>query len=228
MPLVEAGKPTGMSFAPDGRLYVADTHYHRVVAFDEAGEVVGEFGEFGKEGGCFVYPTDIAFCGQGDDARIFVGEYGGNDRISVFDSDGEFVSSFSSWGSDDGQISRPAALCVDAERERLYIADACNHRIAVYDLRGKLIRYFGSVGRDRGQLRYPYDLALMPNGNLIVCEFGNNRIQLFDTEGESLGVYGGPGREPGELAFPWGLAVDDRGRVFVVDAGNNRIQVWRL
>jgi DNA-binding beta-propeller fold protein YncE len=68
----------------------------------------------------------------------------------------------------------------------------------------------------------------MPNGNLIVCEFGNNRLQLFDADGVSLGIYGGAGREPGQLAYPWGVAVDGRGRVFVVDAGNNRIQVWRL
>lgn len=211
-----------------GAAVAADTHYHRVAVFDDAGEMVDEFGKYGEEAGCFIYPTDVAFWGEGQDRRILVSEYGGNDRVSVFDGAGEFLSSFSSWGSGEGEVSRPSAVCVDKERGRIYVADACNHRIAVYDLAGNLVRYFGSVGRERGQLRYPYDLALMEGGNLIVCEFGNNRLQLFDAEGVSLGVYGGPGRAPGELAYPWGVAVDGRGRVFVVDAGNNRIQIWRL
>jgi DNA-binding beta-propeller fold protein YncE len=217
-----------VSFAANGDIYVADTHYHRVIAFDGEGDIAGEFGEFGKGDGCFVYPTDVAFVGIGEDLQILVSEYGGNDRISVFDGAGEYIRSFSSWGSGKGQVSRPSAICVDGDREVLYIADACNHRIAVYDFQGQLIKYFGTVGRGRGELRYPYDLALMPNGNLIVCEFGNNRLQLFDADGVSLGIYGGAGREPGQLAYPWGVAVDGRGRVFVVDAGNNRIQVWRL
>ncbi len=228
MPSIEAGKPTGISLGPGGNLYVADTHYHRVVVFNADGEIVKQFGEFGRGDGCFIYPTDIAFAGEGGDVRIFVSEYGGNDRISVFDTDGEFLYSFGSWGSGAGELSRPSALCVDGERGRLYAADACNHRIAVYSLEGELIEYMGTVGGGKGQLRYPYDLALMPNGNLIVCEFGNNRLQLFGVDGESLGIYGLAGRDPGQLAYPWGVAADERGRGFVVDAGNNRIQVWRL
>jgi len=68
----------------------------------------------------------------------------------------------------------------------------------------------------------------MPDGSLVVCEFGNNRVQLFSPDGRSLAVYGCPGRQLGQLAYPWGVAVDGRDRVFVVDAGNNRIQVWQL
>jgi len=90
------------------------------------------------------------------------------------------------------------------------------------------LQYWGSAGTGKGEFRYPYDIALMPNGNLIVCEFGNNRLQLFDPEGVSLGIYGKAGRAEGELAYPWGVAVDEEGMVYVVDAGNNRIQVWRL
>jgi hypothetical protein len=244
MPLVEAGKPTGMSLGPDpstsslrlrsgrsgqgGRLYVADTHYHRVVVFDQGGRMVDEWGSFGKDDGCFIYPTDVAFAGRGDAERIFVSEYGGNDRISVFDNKGGWLFSFGSWGSGEGEFSRPSAMCVDEGRGRLYVADACNHRIAVYDLEGNIKMYFGEAGTGKGQLGYPYDLALMPGGDIIVCEFGNNRLQLFGADGVSKGVYGRCGRKAGELAYPWGVAVDDRGRVLVVDAGNNRVQIWQL
>jgi ABC-type Fe3+ transport system permease subunit/sugar lactone lactonase YvrE len=225
MPLIETGKPTGISVAPNGDLYVADTHYHRVVVFSVDGKLINEFGRFGKEGGCFIYPTDVAFSGDG---RIFVSEYGGNDRVSVFMEKGKFLYCFGTPGSGAGQFARPSALCVDRSRQHLYVADACNHRIAIYSLDCKLIGYIGSAGRDRGQLRYPYDLALLRDGTLVVCEYGNNRLQLFSPSGNSLAVYGRPGRRLGELAYPWAVAVDSRRRAYVVDAGNNRIQVWQL
>ena len=225
MPQIEAGKPTGMSLHPDGRLFVADTHYHRVMIFARDGRQIGTFGQYGQEDGCFIYPTDVAFA---PDGRIFVSEYGGNDRISVFSDENEFLCSFGSPGTGQGQFSRPQALCVDETHSRLYVADACNHRIAVYDLGGHLLDYIGSVGVGPGQLRYPYGLALRDDGNLVVCEYGNNRLQLFSPEGRSLGLYGEAGRQPGQLAYPWAVAVDPHRRAFVVDAGNNRIQVWQL
>jgi ABC-type Fe3+ transport system permease subunit/DNA-binding beta-propeller fold protein YncE len=225
MPLVEVGKPTGLSFAPNGNLYVADTHYHRVVIFSAEGKIVGQFGKFGQDEGCFIYPTDVAFSSDG---RIFVSEYGGNDRISVFSEKGDFLYCFGTPGNGQGQFSRPSALCVDHSRKHLYVADACNHRIGIYNFEGKLLEYIGSIGREPGQLRYPYDLALLPDGYIAVCEYGNNRLQLFSPDGQSLGVYGGPGHQLGELAYPWGLAIDNKGRVFIVDAGNNRIQTWKF
>ena len=225
MPLIEAGKPTGLSIGPKGNLYVADTHYYRVITFSPEGKLIDQFGRFGQEKGCFIYPTDVAFS---QDGRIFVSEYGGNDRISVFTGQHGFLYCFGTPGGGAGQLARPAALCVDPSRQRLYVADACNHRIAIYDLDGKLLGYIGSAGRAAGQLRYPYDLVLLSDGTLVVCEYGNNRLQLFSPEGRSLAVYGRAGRQLGQLAYPWGVAVDGRRRAFIVDAGNNRIQVWQL
>ena len=225
MPLIETGKPTGLSVAPNGNLYVADTHYHRVVVFSPDGKMIDEFGKFGQKNGCFIYPTDVAFS---QDGRIFVSEYGGNDRISVFSGQGDFLYCFGSPGSGKGQLSRPAALCVDPAGKCLYVADACNHRIAIYDFDGKLLEYIGSAGRAPGQLRYPYDLALLADGTLVVCEYGNNRLQLFGPDRRSLAVCGSAGRQSGQLAYPWGVAVDAGRRAFIVDAGNNRIQVWQL
>lgn len=225
MPQVETGKPAGLSFAPNGNLYVADTHYHRVVIFSLEGKIVGQFGKFGQDEGCFIYPTDVAFSGDG---RIFVSEYGGNDRISVFSEKGDFLYCFGTPGNGPGQLSRPSALCVDRSRKRLYVADACNHRIAIYNFDGKLLECISSIGREPGRLRYPYDLALLPDGCIAVCEYGNNRLQLFSPNGQSLGVYGRPGRQLGELAYPWGLSIDSKGQIFIVDAGNNRIQVWKF
>ena len=225
MPRTEQGRPTGVTVGPDGNIYVADTHYNRVMVFDRAGKLVRQWGKFGTGPGEFIYPTDIAFA---PDGRIFVSEYGGNDRVSIFDTAGKFLGSFGSFGPDRGQFQRPAAICVDAKQSRLYVADACNHRLAVYNLDGKLETYIGSIGTGPGQFRYPYSVALMPDGTLLVCEFGNNRLQILSPDGASLGLFGEAGRDKGQLAFPWAAVVDGSRRVYIVDSGNNRLQVWQL
>ncbi len=137
----------------------------RVVIFTPEGKFIDEFGKFGEDDGCFIYPTDVAFA---EDGRIFVSEYGGNDRISVFTEQGGFLYCFGTPGGGPGQFARPSALCVDKSLRRLYVADACNHRIAIYNLDGELLRYIGSAGRDPGRLRYPYDLTLLADGTLVV------------------------------------------------------------
>jgi len=225
MPQIEAGKPVGLSVGPDGRLYVADTHYHRVMVYDADGRLVRQWGHFGEDDGGFIYPTDVEF---GPDGRIYVSEYGGNDRISVFDGDGRFLFAFGRFGDGPDGFGRPSAMCMDRQRGLLYVADACNHRISVWTADGEPVRRIGSAGRGPGQLRYPYDLVLLDDGVLAVCEYGNNRIQLLDLDGQCLGLYGRPGRALGELAYPWGVAVDEDRRAYVIDSGNDRIQVWQL
>ncbi len=108
----------------------------------------------------------------------------------------------------------------------LYVADACNHRIVVCDPQGRQLRVLGRPGRGAGELAYPYDVAMLEDGSLLVCEFGNNRIQHLASDGECRGLLGRVGAGDGELKYPWG--VDAGGdSVFVLDSGNNRVQVIR-
>jgi len=229
MPDTDAGLPTGLTVGPDGNVYLADTHYHRVVAFTPAGRLARRWGGYGTGAGQFIYPTDVAF---GPDGRIYISEYGGNDRVSIYSAAAEFLGAFGSFGGGRGQFARPSAVQIDPRRRRLYVADACNHRVTVHDLDGRLIGGFGAAGQAPGELRYPYDLALAGDGRLLVCEYGNNRVQLFrvadDGSAVSEGVWGGPGRQLGRLAYPWGVCLGAGRRAYVVDAGNNRVQVWQL
>ena len=224
MPQRENGKPTGISVAPDGRVFVADTHYQRIIAYDSQGHELMRFGRYGEGPGEFIYPTDVAF---GPDGRLYVSEYGGsNDRIQVFTAQGEYLFGFGSYGSEVGQYSRPQSMLFSSDRSELYIADACNHRIVVVDPEGNPLRVLGGSGRGPGQFAYPYGLMGLDDGSLLVCEYGNNRVQRLSPAGECLGLFGRPGTGDGELHAPW--AVDgDANRVFVLDSRNNRVQVIR-
>lgn len=225
MPKWQAGKPTGISVDDKGRVLVADTHYHQVIIFDDQGKELHRFGEYGTEGGQFIYPTRVVVGPTGD---IYVSEYGGNDRISRFSPEFEFITAFGQTpGADESLLARPQALLFDEQGE-LWVADSCHHRIVRFNSKGELVGSIGAPGREPGQLQYPYDLAFLPDGTLLVCEFGNNRVQQFDRSGKSLAVWGSAGHEPGQFASPWGVAAGLDGQVYVLDSRNNRVQMFRM
>lgn len=260
MPEWDNGKPTGITLwqPPAGgpaRVIIADTHYHRVMIYDPSGaappdrmmeargELRASFGSYGEAEGQFIYPTDVAVMPTPDGkgiGRLYVSEYGGHDRVSVFEpAQGQtpgderlfvFRFAFGKFGSGTGaEFNRPQAIEFDAERNEVIVTDACNHRIGRFSPDGLVLGWVGhGVGRGPGQMQYPYGIELLGKGRLMVAEFGGNRVQEFDlTTGESLGVYGQAGRHEGELATPWGVAAID-GSVMVLDSGNNRVQVMRL
>ena len=156
--------------------------------------------------------------------RVPRGEYGGNDRIQVFDDQGRYLFKFGSFGSEPGQFNRPQGLDFDAASGALYVADAVNHRISVHEPDGTLRRIVGTAGRSPGQLAYPYDVQVLPGGSLLVSEFGNNRVQILTPDGAPQWTFGRVGTRPGEVRYPWGAVATER-EIFVLDSGNNRVQV---
>jgi DNA-binding beta-propeller fold protein YncE len=224
MPDWKLGKPVGLAVGPDGNVYVPDTHYNRIIVYTPAGKEIRRWGSMGHDDGQFIYPTDVVFDSKG---RVFVSEYGDNDRIQVFDSAGKFLYKFGKFGQGDGEFSRPQNMVL--VNDTIYLTDACNHRIDVFKTDGTWVRNMGTCGSNLGQFRFPYGMDIDKDGHLIVAEFGNNRIQMIDKDtGQGLKIWGSCGRDPGQLAYPWGVTVDNENRIIAVDAGNNRLQVFEF
>lgn len=221
MPEYANGKPVGLFVDPGGRVWVPDTHYARVIVYDRDGNELFRFGERGEDPGQFIFPTSIALDPEGN---IYVGEYGGNDRINKFTKDREYLFSFADAASGEGAVARPTQIIID-EDQVIWVADACHHRIARYDLNGKFLSSFGSLGSGDGQLMYPYGMALEGSDSLVVVDQGNNRIVRFDRDGKFLESWGSPGRAIGQVRKPWDLAKAADGRIYALDSWNNRVQV---
>jgi DNA-binding beta-propeller fold protein YncE len=232
MPESERGRPVGVSVHPDGRVFVADTHYHRVMVFDRDGTELARFGSYGTGPGEFYYPTDIAFLADG---RIAVSEYGGNDRVQVFTDDFRPLSAFGRFGRGNAEFARPQSITLVGDE--LVVADGCNHRLQVWGLDGSWRRDLGGAGREPGRFAYPYGVESLGDGTVLVAEFGNHRLQRISlADGRPLGAWGGPaasrdpasaaGPEPGRLLYPFavasGLGFGD-GRVAVCDTGHDRV-----
>ncbi len=217
----KAGKPTGLSIDHEGRVLVADTHYFQLLVYSPEGKLLEQRGgTLGNRPGEFGLVTDAVQDSQGN---LYISEYGEYDRIQKFAPDGQFLLQFGGHGSEPGKFLRPQNMAID-ERDRIWVADACNHRIQVFDVAGKLLQMWGENGAAVGQLCYPYDLAFEGDGNLYVCEFGNHRVQKFSRDGKSLGIWGKEGRREGELFNPWAVELDSQGRMHVLDTNNHRMQ----
>ena len=224
-PEIANGKPCGLSFDHQGRLIVADTHYHRVLRYTPKGELLSELtlgGVCGEGPGEFSFITRAVEDASG---HLYVGEYGASDRIQKFDAEGRFLFQWGAHGEGLDAFNRPQALVLD-KQELLWVVDACNHRILVFDARGdepRLVRHWGTQGEAPGELRYPWDLWL-EGKHVYVCELGNHRIQKFTRDGALVASWGGPGSGPGQLKQPWSIVRNDRGQMFVLDTYNHRVK----
>lgn len=221
MPEYSVGKPEGAWVLLDGRIAVADTHYHRVLFFSQTGDVLGSIGEQGEGPGQFIYTVSVT---QDPHGFLYVAEYGGNDRIQKFTADGEFVLAFGKAGTDPGEFQR--ACGVVWHRGLVYVADAINSRVQAFRDTGEFVGVVAdaqTVG-----LHYPYDLSLGPDESLYIAEYGAGRVTKVSLTGKLLGRYGEQGRGLGKLYTPWGIAVSRSGKVAVADTGNRRVVELQL
>jgi DNA-binding beta-propeller fold protein YncE len=112
-------QPNDVITSPDGRfVYVAEGHSSsagwtaKVLKFDASGKFVSEFGKWGNGNGEFDQPHALAFDSQG---LLYIGDRN-NNRIQVFDQNGNFKEKFY-------QFSRPSGIYIDKD-DNLYVADS--------------------------------------------------------------------------------------------------------
>jgi DNA-binding beta-propeller fold protein YncE len=215
------GRPTGMSII-NGRLYVADTHYFRVLVYNLDGKLREDlsFGQPGQLPGNLGWTTDVVRDSAG---VLYVSEYGQHDRIQKFTPEGNYLLHWGTHGTEPGQFMRPQNMWVD-KKDQIWVCDAGNHRLQVFDTQGKFLFTWGQEGSEPGKLSYPYCMLIDPQDNVVVCEFGNSRVQKFDQQGNSLATWGSQGREPGQLFNPWAIVQDSHQKTFVLDSYNHRVQ----
>ena len=109
-------RPTNIAIAPNGDIFVADGHggetNARVVKFSANGQFIKAWGKKGSGPGEFNIPHTIAFDSRG---RVFVGDRG-NNRIEIFDQDGNFLEQWKQFG-------RPSGIFI-AKDDTIYVVDS--------------------------------------------------------------------------------------------------------
>lgn len=179
------------------------------------------WGTPGAANGQFNYPSGVAVGAAGN---VYISDQH-NQRIQVFDANGEFLKTWGSNGSNPGQFGAAWDVALDAAGF-VYATDQSHSRVEKFDANGGFLTMWGSGGVGQGQLRAPCGIAVDGSGNVFVAERDNNRVQKFDSDGVFLGMWGSRGSGPGQFSHPHGIAVDGVGKVYVADRDNNRVQVF--
>jgi sugar lactone lactonase YvrE len=197
-----------------GRLYVVDTGAGALAVFDFAKRKL----EFlpGSGSGRLKRPINIRI--DRDGTRYVTDT--GRDQVMVYDRNDRFMLAI----GETGQF-RPVDLAIVGER--LYVVDILHHSVQVLDkASGRLLSHFGKAGSGEGELFHPTNIAVTPEGDVLVVDTSNYRVQRFTAEGKFIRSYGTVGSVPGSFARPKGIAVDPSGRVYVSDAAFENVQLF--
>ena len=146
-------------------------------------------------------------------------------RISVYDTEGIFVSHWGQPGSGQGELNGPAGIAFDQD-DNLYIVDCKNNRVQTFTKDGKFLFKWGRPGNGDGEFNMPWGICLDRDGNVYVADWRNNRVQKFSPNGEMLLKFEASPAGVGSLHRPTDVAVDSEGDVYVTDWGNERVQVY--
>jgi DNA-binding beta-propeller fold protein YncE len=175
------------------------------------------------EGWTFKEVADVAV---DDQDRVYVLSRGEH-PVTVFDRDGEFITS---WG--EGLFTRPHGLTYGPDGA-LYCVDDGAHCIHRCTLDGQVLMTIGVPGQPaaRGSgapFCQPTKVAFDPRtGDLYISDgYGNARVHKFSPEGKRLFSWGEYGTDPGQFNLVHTVCTDAGGRVYISDRENHRVQVF--
>ena len=174
---------SGRAFDVDlyGNIYVLDGEKNTLCLYDKSGKLRRDVGGPGWLDGQFDRPAAV-WARNGID--VFVADYG-NHRIERFDRSLNFISSFSTRGSDnpDEQFGYPSGVALSRLGE-LFICDTENGRIVKVDRFSIVERTFGGIGGGTGRLASPTSVGVGPKDAVYVLD--GSRVAVFDAFGNYI------------------------------------------
>jgi DNA-binding beta-propeller fold protein YncE len=167
--------PTGIAIdKARHRLYVADSHQHKILIYSTDGQFLESWGSRGPEGMQFNFPTNVTV---DDDGNVYVVDTG-NFRVQVISPAGKLQSSFGEVGNAMGNFHRPKGIGVDSEGH-IYVADAAFNNFQIFDPTGELLLYVGTTGREPGSFWLPAGVHIDEQDRIFVVDQINRRVQVF-------------------------------------------------
>ncbi|UHQ18764.1 FG-GAP-like repeat-containing protein [Lysobacter sp. KIS68-7] len=234
-------EPMGLRFDADGNLFFADTGNHRIrriatdgtittVVGSGSAQPTGE-GVIATDAG-LAYPYDIAFDAAG---QLFISDASAHRIVVVsggvtwtYAGDGSRGFYGDGGGAMSAQLNTPEGIDVDAAGN-LYIADTGNNRIRKV-----------STGRTISTVKFaadlaPYDVRVMPSGDLLYTQTGECSLRRFAPDGSSDTLVagasgdcefhgdGGAAASAGTSEVE-GIAVGPDGNVYFAEPAHQRVR----
>ncbi|MGY5146668.1 MAG: fibronectin type III domain-containing protein [Candidatus Nitrosopumilus sp. bin_7KS] len=255
----EFDNPTDVILDMNGdKIYVVDSNNDRISVFEDDGDFDFEYGTF-----CNI--SSINDCndnadGADDDgdgqfnnplaiARDALGKFfvvdSSNERVQIFDDDGEFQLKFGSSDSGlDEYLGSAKGVAIQESTNEILVSSTDTDSISVFDDDGNFMFEFDSFDGNDDFQNPTFMIIDNSQQMLYVSDSGNDRIVVFElvtgttcpngTDEAVDGVcfvkeFGTPGTDEGEFDDPGGLAYDSADNLlYVADSDNNRIQIFEI
>jgi DNA-binding beta-propeller fold protein YncE len=184
--------PVGVALDTANRfLYVVDTQQDQVLVYDaDSTKLLRRIGTGGKNHflttpGDFGAPQGVAV---DQDGNVYVTDTL-NNRVEIFDADGNFISLFGKHGDGPGCFARPKGIAVDSDGH-VWVADEMVDRLQVFNKDGQLLTYIGmNHGELPGQFKALVGVAIDKKNRVFTAEQFPGRVQMFqyvtDAEAET-------------------------------------------
>lgn len=167
------------------------------------------WGGKGSEPGKFNDPTGIAVT----PTEVFVSD-ARNNRIQVFDKEGNFLRAF-------GQEHLGRPMNLDIANNTLYVPDYFKDVVHVFSLAGQ----YQKVVRTDPPLKSPGGIAVDKDGSLLVADTYGQRIVHLSPEGMLKRSWSGQGFWSGQFNYPTDVALaTHQPGFYVADGYNDRVQ----
>jgi sugar lactone lactonase YvrE len=174
--------PGGMAIDNENRfLYVADAGLDQVLVYDcdPPYKLLRRIGTGGKKHtltspGDFSKPTNVAV---DQDGNLYVADTW-NDRVEIFDADGNFIRAWGKPGDGPGYFARPKGIAIDSDGH-VWVADSVQDRVQVFTPEGRLLIWMGGHGMLPGQFSALAGLYIDKNNRVFTSEQFPGRVQMF-------------------------------------------------
>ena len=241
----------------DDNIWAIDKGSDMIVKFNQAGRVMMVFGrrkESADEAtpwthvdpplphndGMFRQPTDVAWDSKGN---IYITDGYINSRVAKYDRNGDWMKSWGSKGTGQGQFNTPHAIAIDRD-DHVYVGDRGNHRVQVFDTEGTFLRMFSvdvppipgtkavngntpTGDRLTAVIGAPNSLCITPGPNQVMF-LGEStfpgRIFKVTLAGRVIGVIGRSGRQLKQFSGAHALACPSETEIYVAETSNWRVQ----
>lgn len=191
----------------------------------------------------FFLPGSIDVDPANGDIYVADGELpGGNARIAVLNSQGEFLRQWQLNRTASEVELTPLPHCLRLSADGfIYVCDREADRIQVFDKHGNFVRNIAvsfeplspTENRVSGSRGTAVVLAFSPDQAqryLYVINQNSVMIDVLDREtGERVSSFGeGPGRYRAQFTLPHGIGVDSKGNVYIAEQEGRRLQKFNL
>lgn len=174
-------RPGGLAIDLENRfLYVSDVELDQVLVYDiDSHRLLRKMGKTGQKhslttAGDFAMPGGLAVDQEGN---LYVADTM-NNRIEVFDADGNFISAYGKNGDGPGDFARPKGVAIDSDGH-IWVADGALNRVQVFDQEWRLLTYMGGNGNLPGQFAGLNAITIDKLNRVFTSEMYPGRVQEF-------------------------------------------------